>query len=70
MLGPAGLQRDITQRLAKLAIAAADTPRIREIHSTFGVLENPSTPEEFERRFKEDGPIWLGLVRELGVTLD
>ena len=70
LLGPAGLPRDMTQRLAKLAIAAADTPRIKEIHSTFGILDNPSTPEEFERRYKEDGPIWLGLVRELGVTLD
>ena len=25
---------------------------------------------EFERRYKEDGPIWLSIVRELGVTLD
>ena len=70
LLGPAGLPRDITQRLAKLAIAAADTPRIREIHSTFGILDNPSTPEEFERRYRDDGPVWLSIVRELGVTLD
>ena len=25
---------------------------------------------EFERRYKEDGPIWLSIVRELGVTFD
>ena len=70
LLGPAGLPRDMTQRLSKLAIAAADTPRLKEIHANFGIVDNPSTPEEFERRYKEDGPIWLGLVRELGVTLD
>jgi len=70
LLGPAGLPRDIVQRVSKLAIAAADTPRIREIHSTFGILDNPSTPEEFERRYRDDGPIWLSIVRELGVTLD
>jgi tripartite-type tricarboxylate transporter receptor subunit TctC len=70
LLGPAGLARDIVQRLAKGVIAAADTPRIREIHSTFGILDNPSTPEEFERRYRDDGPVWLSIVRELGVTLD
>jgi tripartite-type tricarboxylate transporter receptor subunit TctC len=70
LLGPAGLPREMVQRLAKLAIAAADTPRIREIHANFGILENPSTPEEFERRYREDGPVWLSIVRELGVTLD
>lgn len=70
LLGPAGLSRDIVQRLSKLAIAAADTPRLREIHANFGIIEKPTTPEEFERRFREDGPIWLSLVRELGVTLD
>lgn len=70
LLGPAGMPREIVQRLSKLVIAAADTPRIREIHANFGILENPSTPEEFERRFRDDGPIWLSLVRELGVTLD
>ena len=70
LLGPAGLPRDIVQRLSKLVIAAADTPRLREIHATFGIVDNPSTPEEFERRYRDDGPIWLSLVRELGVTLD
>jgi hypothetical protein len=49
---------------------AADTPRLREIHANFGIVENPSTPEEFERRYRDDGPIWISLVRELGVTLD
>lgn len=70
LLGPAGLPRDMVQRLSKLAIAAADTPRIKEIHAQFGILDNPSTPEEFERRYREDGPVWLSIVRELGVTLD
>src|SRR4029078_5197501 len=70
LLGPAGLPRDITQRLAKLAIAAAEKARIREIHSTFGILDNPSTREEFERRYRDDDQVWLSIVRELGVTLD
>jgi len=70
LLGPAGLPRDIVQRTSKVVIAAADTPRVREIHANFGIVENPSTPEEFERRYRDDGPIWISLVRELGVTLD
>ncbi len=70
LLGPAGLPRDIVERISKLVIAAADAPRLRELHATFGVAENPSTPEEFERRFRDDGPVWLSLVRELGVAFD
>ena len=70
LLGPAGLPRDIVERISKLVIAAADTPRLREIHANLGVVENASTPEEFERRFRDEGPVWLSLVRELGVTLD
>ena len=70
LLGPAGLPREIVDRVSKLVIAAADTPRLREIHANFGVVEGPSTPEEFERRYRSEGPVWISIVRELGVTLD
>ena len=70
LLGPAGLPRPIVERVSKLGIAAADTPRLREIHANYGIVENPSTPEEFERRYRDDGPLWISIVRELGVTLD
>ena len=70
LLGPAGLPRDMVQRTSKLVIAAVETPRIKEIHAQFGILDNPSTPEEFERRYRDDGPVWLSIVKELGVTLD
>lgn len=70
LLGPAGLPRPIVERVSKLVIAAADTPRLREIHANYGIVENPSTPEEFERRYRDDGPLWISIVRELGVTLD
>jgi hypothetical protein len=44
--------------------------RLREIHANYGIVESPSTPEEFERRYRDDGPLWMSIVRELGVTLD
>ena len=62
--------RPVVERASKLVIAAADTPRLREIHASYGIVENPSTPEEFERRYRDDGPLWISIVRELGVTLD
>lgn len=43
---------------------------MREIHANFGVVEGPSAPEEFERRSRGEGPVWISIVRELGVTLD
>ena len=70
LLGPAGLPREIVERISKLVIAAAHTPRLREIHANFGIVGNPSTPEEFEQRFRDHGPVWISIVRELGVTLD
>lgn len=70
MLGPPGLPREIVQRVSKAILAGADTPRIRQVHDTFGIPEKPATPEEFHRHVREEGPIWIALARELGMTLD
>ena len=70
LLGPAGLPREIVEHTTRLVIAAAGTPRLQEIHANYGIVEGPSTPEEFVRRFRDDGQVWMSLVRELGVTLD
>ncbi len=70
MFGPAGLSRDIVARISAANQEAADTPRIKQINSTFGLRDKPWTAEEFEKLNNEIKPHWVGLARELGLTLD
>jgi tripartite-type tricarboxylate transporter receptor subunit TctC len=69
-LGPASLPAGIVERLGKLVLEAADTPRVQKLHETFAIPDKPTTPAEFSRLYREEGPIWIGIARELGITLD
>jgi tripartite-type tricarboxylate transporter receptor subunit TctC len=70
LLGPAGMPRDIVDRISKNLIAAVDTPRVKQLQELFGIPEAPTTPEEFVRLYREEGPVWIAMTRELGVSLD
>ena len=70
MFGPAGLSKDIVQRISALNQEAANTPRIKQINTNFGLREKPWTADEFEKLNKEIMPHWVALARELGITLD
>ena len=70
LLGPAGLPREIVQRLSALVQEAADTPRVRQLNKTFGLPDKPWTAAEFEKLDREVKPRWVELARELNLTLD
>ena len=70
LLGPAGMPREIVGRISKLLLEAADSARVKQLHETFGIPDKPTTPEEFVRLFREEGPTWISMAKELGVTLD
>jgi len=70
MLAPAGLPPDIVERVAKLVADGAETPRMRQLYTQFGIAEKPTSPEEFARMNREESPVWIAIARELGVTLD
>ena len=70
MFAPAGISKDIVARISALNQDAADTPRIKQINTTFGLRDKPWTAEEFEKLNTEIKPHWVGLARELGLTLD
>ena len=69
-LGPAKLPHGIVDRLSRLVVEAGEGARLKQIYETFGIVERPTTPEEFERIYKTEGPVWIGIARELGITLD
>ncbi len=50
--------------------ASADTPRIKQINTTFGLQDKPRTADEFEKLNREIAPVWIALARELSVTLE
>jgi tripartite-type tricarboxylate transporter receptor subunit TctC len=70
MLGPTGLPRDIVNRLSSLCQEAADTPRIVTLNQNFGLRPKPWPVDEFAKLNAEIAPHWIGIARELGITLD
>jgi tripartite-type tricarboxylate transporter receptor subunit TctC len=70
LLGPAKLPKEIVDRVAKLTIEAGEGARLKQIYETFGIAERPTTPEEFLRIYRTEGPQWIAITRELGITLD
>jgi tripartite-type tricarboxylate transporter receptor subunit TctC len=70
LLGPAKLPPEIVARISKLTIEAGEGARLKQIYETFGIAERPTTPEEFLRLYRTDGPQWIAITRELGITLD
>ncbi len=70
LLGPAGMPRDIVDRISRHLIEAADAPRVKQLHEAYGIVEKPTSPEEFVRLYRDEGPVWIAMTRELGVTLE
>ena len=70
LLGPARLPKEIIDRVAKVTIEAGEGARLKQIYETFGIAERPTTPEEFLRIYRTEGPQWIAITRELGITLD
>src|SRR6266436_4953290 len=70
LLGPAGLPAEIVGRISKAILEGAESPRLKQVYETFGLLEKPTTPEEFVALYREEGPAMIAIARELGVSLD
>jgi len=70
MFGPAGLPRNIVNRISALNQEAADTPRIKTLNQNFGLRAKPWTAEEFEKLNAEVAPQWIAIARDLNITLD
>ena len=70
MFAPAGVSKDIVSRISAIHQESAETPRVKQINTTFGLRDRPWTAEEFEKLNNEVKPVWIALARELGLTLD
>lgn len=70
MFAPAGTPKDIVSRISAIHQESADTPRIKQINSNFGLRDKPWTADEFQKLNDEVKPVWISLAKELGITLD
>ncbi|MDF3074768.1 MAG: Tripartite tricarboxylate transporter family receptor [Alphaproteobacteria bacterium] len=70
MFAPAGTPAPIVKQLSDWIQEGYKTEKIQKIHENFGIPQRPWTNVEFEELQKKVGPQWVGLAKELGVTLD
>ncbi|WP_218578858.1 Bug family tripartite tricarboxylate transporter substrate binding protein [Vineibacter terrae] len=68
LLGPAGIPDEIVERLSALMVEAGQTPRIREMLDTFGIDNAASGRQAFARILKDESPVWIDVVKQLGIT--
>jgi len=67
LFAPAGTPKDIVERLSALMVEGGQTPRIRQMLDTFGIDEPATDNKTFEQILKDESPIWLDLVTQLGI---
>jgi tripartite-type tricarboxylate transporter receptor subunit TctC len=70
LMAPAKTPPAVLSRVSDLVLEAAETPRIRQLHATFGLAPKPWPAAEFERLDRESKPGWIELARALNLTLD
>ena len=67
LVGPAGMPKDLVKRLSDMMVEGGRSERIQKILETFGIDTPAQDHVFFEKILAEQGPIWLDLVRGLGL---
>ncbi|MBL8385156.1 MAG: tripartite tricarboxylate transporter substrate binding protein [Burkholderiales bacterium] len=68
VFGPAGLPREIVARLAGELARAVDSADLRERYAALGLDHATSTPEELERRVRDDFAKWSAVIKANNIT--
>jgi tripartite-type tricarboxylate transporter receptor subunit TctC len=70
LMGPAGLPKDIVQRLYEPAVAALKDPQVKERMVNLGLAPTPMTPEETAAFMDKERTLWGAVVRENNIKLE
>lgn len=70
MAAPAGTPEEILRKMADAIVEGYGTPKLRQLHETFGIPNGPPGLDETRRRWKDEGPQWVASADRLGVKLD
>lgn len=68
MFAPAGTPEDIVDLISKLCVEGGKTERVQKILDNFGIDEAAQDRHFFRKIIDEEGPIWIELVKGLGIT--
>lgn len=67
LVGPAGMKPEIVRKLSDLMVEAGKTERIQKIIDTFGIDEAARDNVFFEKIVRDEGPVWIDLVKGLNL---
>jgi tripartite-type tricarboxylate transporter receptor subunit TctC len=67
LVAPAGMPKEIVQKLSDMMVEAGKTERIQKILDTFGIDEAARDHVYFEKVVREEGPVWIDLVKSLNI---
>jgi tripartite-type tricarboxylate transporter receptor subunit TctC len=66
-VAPAGTPPDIVARLSQLLVEAGKGEQVQEMNKVYGLDESALPFEESQKIYKEETPIWLELIGNLGL---
>ena len=64
---PVGTPDAIVQKLCDLMVEGGKTERIQKVLDTFGIDEAARDHRYFEKVVREEGPIWIDLIKSLNI---
>jgi tripartite-type tricarboxylate transporter receptor subunit TctC len=64
---PAGTPKEVVMKISELLVEAGKSDKVQEMMKTFGVDEPAMTFEATQKLYNEEKPIWLELVKSLGL---
>jgi tripartite-type tricarboxylate transporter receptor subunit TctC len=64
---PAGTPPEVVKKISELLVEAGKSDKVQEMMKTFGVDEPAMTLEATQKLYDEEKPIWLDLVKSLGL---
>jgi tripartite-type tricarboxylate transporter receptor subunit TctC len=68
MVAPVGTPQAIVERLSDLMVATGRSGPVQMLLDSLGIEDSAVGHEGFGNIFAEEGPVWVDLVRELGLT--
>ena len=66
----AGAPEEIQRKVSDAIVEGYSTPKLRQLHETFGITNGPPALDETRKRWKDEGPQWIASADRLGVKLD
>jgi len=70
LLGPAGMPRDLVERLSHDFVAALNTEAVKERLSKLGAAPIGSSPKQFDEKIRADYGKWGPIIRAAGIKAE